>query len=75
MNPGFLFAILPAMATKDTARKRGRPVAEDPRCAALRVRLTESERAAVDDAAEKSGKRLSVWIRAKLLRDLQVDRP
>jgi uncharacterized protein (DUF1778 family) len=45
----------------------GRPTVENPRISTLSIRLTETERAVIDAAAEQAGKKAAAWARDRLL--------
>jgi hypothetical protein len=45
----------------------GRPPVDNPRISTLSIRLTDAERAAIDAAAEQTGKKAAAWARERLL--------
>jgi hypothetical protein len=64
---------MPAMAKEKRAKREsaGRPAKDDPRDMPTVVHLTESEREAVDVAAEKIDRPRSYWIRQAILEKLE----
>jgi uncharacterized protein (DUF1778 family) len=52
----------------------GRPTVENPRNSPLSIRLTDEERAVIDAAAERAGKKPAAWARDRLLADAKRQR-
>ena len=57
-----------------TARKRGRPPADNPLERRLLIRLTADDAAEVEDRARQQGQTVTQWLRAAILRALKSQR-